>query len=509
MPASDAVLSWNLIGAEFGLRTRLGHREWVTGLDGDPRSLPAFMGSLADGSADRLFAATFSGLWDVTASSTGPSRIVTFGTQTSESGFGEHTAFTDLNGGHWLLYCDEDNGYYTYHEAGGAWVKVVQNDVSPGAGEIGGVDPASFVSVVSFQHRNWFVQKDSQAAWYTDLDSLYGTVTRFNFGAHFPHGGDLRSLAVWTNGEGGPQTRLVAVSGGGDVVIYEGTDPTSAATFGIVGTWYAGSVPAGRRLTTNMGGDVAVMSSMGILPLSKLVQGNPIVDRTQYATVKVANLFNQLQAQTSNLRGWAMRLHPQDAALMVLIPIAANQNAEQLVMSLTTRGWHRYRGLPMGVCAEPWGGTLYFGSGDGSGRVLVNDGYLDGVTLADPSSYSAIDFSGLSAFSDLGTAEQKQVQRIEIRTLSEGGAVNLNAEARYGFDFTEAPLPAVVASSSGPLWDVGLWDEAQWEGSYVPQTNVFGAWGMGREVAVAFRGSATSRITITDLYAWFEAGAGS
>lgn len=502
MPLSDSIYSWNLIGAEYGLRSRLGWREWCTGLDGEVRSLLPFTGSTKDGSTSKLFACTETGIWDVTASSAAPSQVVTFGIQNADSGWGIASAFTDLSGNHWLLYCDEANGYYTYAESGGAWVKVTQG---AGGNQINGVDPAKFVAVVPWKNRLWFVERDSQRAWYLGLNALYGTATAFEYGSRFKAGGDLRCLASWTNdGGSGPDDRLVAVSGGGDLVIYEGIDPSSASTFGIVGVWYVGAVPVGRRITSDTGGDLLVMSSTGILPLSKLVIGNPVVDRSQYATLKISNLFNQLQAATATLKGWSMRIHPQDAALMVLVPTAVNQASQQLVMSLTTRGWHQYRDLPIGLCAEPWGGTLYFGTQDG--RVCVNDGYVDGVTLADPNTFSAIDWSLLTAFSNLGNTQHKRIQMIRPRWLSDGGGVVLTAEARYSFNFTEPQSVVASASSGGNAWDVGLWDAAAWGGSYTSQSQVFGAWGMGVEAAIALRGKASARMTLVGVDVEYDVG---
>lgn len=502
IPAGRSMLSYNLIGAEYGLRSRLGWREWCTNLDGEVRSILPFGGSLKDGSTSRLFACTSTGIWDVTSSSAAPTQVVTFGTQNGESGFGVSSAFTDLNGAHWLLYTDEANGYYTYAESGGTWTKVT---MGAGAAQIGGVDPATFAAVIPWKNRLWFVQKDTQKAWYLGLNALYGTATGFQFGSRFKAGGDLRTLASWTiDGGSGSDDRLVAVSGGGDVVIYQGTDPASTSTFGIVGVWQVGAVPVGRRLTTDTGGDLLLMSSIGILPMSKLVIGNPVVDRTQYATAAISNLFNQSQAATSNLNGWAMRLHPQDAALIVLVPTGAGQPSTQLVMSMITRGWHRYRDLPMGLCAEPWGNTLYFGTPDG--RVCMNDGYLDGVTLADPNSYTPIDWSLLTAFSNLGTPKRKRIQQIRVKIMSQGGAIPVNAEARYNFDTREADRPAAVPASGASSWDSGLWDSATWGGSYQSQSSVFGATGNGQEAALAIRGSATSRMTLVGADVAYDGG---
>ena len=508
MPASDMIFCWNMIGAEYGLRTRLGWREWVTGLDGEIRSILPFTGSSKAGTQNRMFACTITGIYDVSSSAAlsgaplAAAKVVTFGTQNADSGWGVSCAFTDLNGGHWLLYCDEANGYYTYSEASTTWTKVAQGG---GATQIAVGDPTKFVAVIPWKNRLWFVEKDTQAAWYLGLNAIYGTATKFNFGARFKAGGDLRTLASWTvDGGSGADDRLVAISGGGDVVIYQGTDPASAATFGIAGVWGVFGVPLGRNLTTNWGGDLLLLTSTGILPISKLVVGNPSLDRTQYSTAKIANLFNQLQASSQALRGWCMTYHPQDACLMVLAPTASGSYSNPLVMSFITRGWHRYRDMPIGLCAAPWNGTLYFGTPDG--RVCVNDGYLDGVLLSDPNSYSSIKWSILSAYSQLGTPQMKRIQFFRTTTMSQGGAVSINAQARYRWDISEAAPPSASVSAGTNLWGVGLWGVAKWSGSYFTQQKVIGATGIGPEAAVAISGSSTARMTLTQVDVIYDTG---
>ncbi|WP_242394853.1 hypothetical protein [Anaeromyxobacter oryzisoli] len=504
MPASDSIYSYNLIGAEYGLRSRLGWREWVTGLDGEPRSILPFTGSTKDGASNRMFACTQTGIWDVSSSTGAPTKVVTFPTQNADSGYGVCTAFTDLNGSHWLLYTDEANGYYTYSEQGTTWTKVTQGT---GASQVSVGDPTKFASVVSWKNRLWFVERDTQHAWYLPVGSLYGAASKFVFGSRFKAGGDLRGLWSWTyDGGSGIDDALVAVSGGGDVLIYKGWDPSQASGFALSGVWSVGAVPAGRRLCTDFGGDLLVMSSMGILPLSKLTSGSVLYERTQYQTAKIANLWNQLQASTFSLRGWAMRLHPLDAALMVVMPVAAGQPSQQLVMSLTTKGWHQYRDMPMSIAAEPWNGTFYFGTADG--RICANDGYVDGVTLANPNSYAPINWSLLSAFTNMGSAAQKRIHAIRATILSQGGAIPYQAQAKFRWDRSEGAPPqvALAGGAAGAVWDIAKWDQAVWGGDYQAQQQVFGAAGCAPEIAIAIRGAASSRMTLTGIDVAYETG---
>lgn len=501
MPASDLIYCWNMIGAEYGLRSRLGWREWCTGLNGEQvRSLLPFTGSTASGSNDKLFACTTSGIWDVSSSTATPTQVVTFGTQNDDSGWGTSTVFVNSAGNHFLVYCDEANGYYSYAESGAVWTA---GGIS--GTPITGADPTKLVSVVPWKNRLWFVERDTAKAWYLAIGAVSGAATAFVFGSRFKAGGTLRNLFSWTfDGGSGIDDALVGISGGGDIVIYKGTDPSSASTFSLQGVWQIGQVPTGRRLASDFGGDLVVMSSLGLLPLSKLVIGNIIFDRSQYQTQKIANLWNQLQQATSTLRGWGVHLHPQDAALIITVPTATGQATQQLVMSLTTHGWHQYRNMPMGVCAATWGGTLYFGTQDG--RVCANDGYVDGVLLSNPSAFSTIDWSFLTAPSNFGTPNRKRVSQVITSITSQGGGINHVAVPRFDWDVTEPAAPTGSVAALGSAWDVALWDSGRWGGTYQPQRKVFGSTGIGSIVAVATRGAASSRMTFTDLEVAYEAG---
>jgi len=496
-PMVNSVFSYNLIHGEHGLQTRSGWYEWCTDLDGPVRSLLPFTGSKP--SMNRLFACTYSGIWDVTGQTASPTRVLAFPTTSDTSGWGTSTVVAN-SAGHWLCYTDEQNGYWVYRESDNSWTF----GGPPGA-PVTGVDPAELVYVHVWKNRVWLVKRDSGEAYYLGVNAVGGAATIFDFGVRFRNGGDLRGLWSWALDPGSAlDDQLVAISGGGDVAVYAGTDPSNASTFGNVGTCYVGAVPVGRRLCADYGGDLLVMSSLGISPLSKLMLTN--VDR-QYQTNLIARLFSQLQASTVNMRGWAMCLHPKDAVLMVLVPNAGGvTDSTQLVMSLTTKGWHRYRKLPIGACATAWNGTLYFGTADG--RVCVNDGTLDNVLLANPNAYQPIEWSFLSAFSSYETPSQKCVQEIKLHLLTQSGPTSAVAEAKYDLDMGEAvaALTTPVATSLVGTWDQSRWDQSKWGPQYVAQTQVFGAQGQGATVAVAAKGSGYTRTVILQMDVAYELG---
>jgi hypothetical protein len=116
-------------------------------------------------------------------------------------------------------------------------------------------DTANFAAVMVWKSRVWLVEKGSTRAWYSGINAIYGTYTSFDFGSKMRSGGPLANLYDWSyDGGSGMDSLLVAISTAGDVVIYGGTDPTSAATFGLKGSWSLGGVPAGRNIATANGG---------------------------------------------------------------------------------------------------------------------------------------------------------------------------------------------------------------------------------------------------------------
>ena len=291
LPPSDCASAVNLISAENGLRTRLGWLEWATDLVGastpEVRTVMPFSGSQR--SSDRLFAATDGFIFDVSGGGSSISPSLAFADTTPGAGYGISAAMT-TTAGHFLLYCDEMNGAHLYAESGATWTALSEGS---GPGQIDGVDPRRLVFVAVFKNRLWFVERDSSDAWYLPVGQVTGTATRFPLGTMLREGGSIVGLWNWTyDGGAGVDDSLVVVSSGGDVLVYQGTDPSSASTFALRGVWQIGFPPSGRRIASTYGGDLLLLSRQGLVPISRLVVG--AAGDVEYATAKISNLINRL-----------------------------------------------------------------------------------------------------------------------------------------------------------------------------------------------------------------------
>jgi hypothetical protein len=370
-----------------------------------------------------------------------------------------------------------------------------------------------FAFVMVWKGRVWYVESNSSRAWYTDVNAIFGTVTSFDFGYEMRSGGNLLGLYTWSfDGGSGPDARLVGVGSSGDIVIYQGTDPTSASTFGLVGTWAVGAaMPAGRRLAVEYGGDVLVLSAFGAIPLSKLIIGNPAIDRTVYATDKIAPLFSNLIQSYGSNYGWALLQHPTDKALMIVVPQPGSSVPLQLVMDFTSRTWSIYRGLPI-LCAASWHGQLYFGTQDG--RVCINTGYQDDVTLANPITPAnpvvgnPIAWSVLPAFRGADKPTRKVVRQFRWFLLTNMDSPVVEVVPRFNYDTSEPADTSAVGGGGGSNdWDSAIWDESVWGADYAEHTGVVGGYGQGWAVAPAIRGQAVTLTTLVGVDVYYEEGA--
>jgi len=365
-------------------------------------------------------------------------------------------------------------------------------------------DPSRIVFVAVWGSRVWLVERDTSRAYYLDVNSIYGTATSFDFGSKMQKGGPLVGLWSWSyDGGSGLDALLVAISTAGDVVIYRGSDPTDALTFGLKGSWFAGGVPKGRRIATDTGGDLFVASVLGLLPLSRLVVGGEELNQGEYATSKIAPVFSRLTSLYAGNKGWGIYVHPTDNVLLVTVPVAEGEASEQLAMSLTTKGWFPYADLPI-VSAAVWSRELYFGTSDG--RVCRNVGGVDDVKLDDSTDFDPIDWSLLTAFQNLGNGANKQIVMVRPVLLSETPDANVRAEARYDYAQTELADSAEVGGGGDGTWDGSAWDSSTWAPDYQAKQAVVGATGMGRAVAVALRGNAISRTTLVGVDIFLRAG---
>lgn len=492
-----SVLANNFIADGRGLRVRSGSQEFATGVGStDIRTIIPF--EAATTGANKLFCAGNAGIYDISAGGTGPwATAVAFGTTTGNAGYGIWTNFVLDNGANYIFYADNVNGLYQY-PSGGPWVATGGAITGPGGGS------ATFNFVMQFKSQLWFIEQNSARAWYLPSGTVAGATTRFDFGNKFKHGGTLVGLWNWTMNSGvGIDDHLVALSSSGDVIVYKGSGP-SFSDWGQIGQYYIGAIPAGNRQGAPVGGELFLLSQLGVLPMSRLMAGDALDDASTYASKNISPLITTEMGVSRTALGWEIRNIPSESVFVVTVPKQTGLAYKQYAMSAKTNGWCTFQDLPY-VTGDQWVGTFYIGGP--TGTVYKMAGHTDMVTLAG-STGNAITFSLITAFSDLSEAglyHQVQFLRPVFRA---SAAPSYSIAARYDYNTDDYSGIAIPVTVGGYVWDgsTALWDTALWGADATTIQSVSGGSGLGRACASVLLGTSTGETNLLRIDMMYTVG---
>ena len=498
MSPQDTIYSFNMIPSEYGLRTRRGYQTHVATLGGATSPVRTLIPFVDVDGTSHLFATDVNGIYDVTTTADSPTIDTSWGTQSGSAGHGVSTVYNNDNGDFFIQYADEVNGLYEYDAGAGTWAQ---------ATDITGVAETSLVFVTEHKERLWYVQSNSMDAWYLALGAKGGSATKFSLGNKFPHGGHLVGIYKWSvDGGDGVDDMLVFVSSAGDVAIYQGTDPSAAATWQALGTWFIGQIPNSRNIAENIGGELHLLSVYGIISVQDLVGGVDVGKATGQNTIarKIARAIRNDMPGKKDDEQWDIVPSMAEGIIMIVRPYDTAATPLQYIFNFTTAGWGYWRDVPIN-CATEWNGALYFGDDVGNIHIMTNS--LDGVARAGTGG-DPIEFSFLTAFSDLGApGAAKRAHYARPRFFSENGAApTYNTKFLYDYDINEPNISLETAGQVGDVWDTGLWDLAIWGGDSIAASKLIGGSGMGINLAMAMKGEANDRITFLDADIYAEVG---
>lgn len=451
------------------------------------RTIMPFAG--ATSAASRLFAVARNGIYNVTAGGAIGAADIAL-SNAAGTGWGVWTNFVLDNGAHYLFYADPTDGLFEY-PSGGPWAATTG---------ITGVNEANLVFVMQFKGRLWFAERNSARGWYLASGAVAGAATRFDFGNKFAHGGTLVGLYNWTvDGGEGVDDHLVAISSAGDVMVYKGSDPSSSATWDLVGQYYIGAVPAGFRIAQSQGGDLYMLSQYGVIPLTRLMQGTLVQQEQAQLSRNIAPLIASTMVQTRQSNGWELRNVPSANCFIVSTPTVVGQSELQYVLSTKTMGWTVWNDLPY-LSGDVYLGDFYFGND--TNIVYKLTGNTENATAAGTGG-TDIAWSLFTTFQDYGDVGNFHVPQFARVVFTGASVPGLAVSARFDYDLTTPPSAGAAGSISSALWDVALWDVAIWGGSIATYTRVFGLKGIGRAVALALGGNANTETGLVriDLFA--------
>jgi hypothetical protein len=437
MPITDANILTNVIPYPTFCAVRRGFESYATGITGQVEALMEWAGA----TTRKFFAAAGTVIYDITSSGVASSSLTTL-TNARWQWVNFATA-----GGKFLVIANGADSVRNYD--GTNWSTPA----------ITGVTSADLIYVAVWKSRLWFVEKNSTNAWYLPVNSIAGAAVSLPLGSLFERGGKLVSIGTLSYDSGtGPDDLIAFVSDQGEVVIYQGTDPSSATTFAIVNTFTIGS-PIGQRPLVQVGGDLAVISVDGIVSMIAMSNKDRSASSQAAITNKIQDLFNDYARDYRLNFGWQGQIYPLGSYVLFNIPFSTTQS-NQLVMNTETGSWCLFTGMNASVWSL-YNDDIYFG---GNGVVYKADSGLQ-----DDGSLISFDYQG--AFNNFSQkSRKKHFQMIRSLMLTNGSPTILQS---MNVDFSDVEPTGTLNPTAPPAstWDSGLWDMAMWSG-----TNSFYQW---------------------------------
>jgi len=334
---------------------------------------------------------------------------------------------------------------------------------------ITGVDSSNFIAVNLFKNRLYFTQKDTLNCWYLPVDSIAGAASPLYFGGIARNAGYLQAMGTWTLDAGqGADDYAVFVTSMGEVIVYNGTNPSDAATWQLKGVWQLGQTFS-RRCFFKWAGDLLLLTQDGLVPLASALQSSRLDPRINL-TDKIYYAVSQAATTYYASFGWQINYYASENMLILNIP--TDGGMEQYVMHTITKSWARFTDIEA-YCWEVSGSNeIYFGG----------DGYVGNFYQANSDNGTNIQAAAQQAYSYFESPGQlKRFTMVRPIFQSNNGvpttAVNISTDFEPQTQF--GTLTFNPSTTTGGTWDFSVWDDALWSAGDIVTKTWYGVTGLG------------------------------
>jgi hypothetical protein len=427
-----------------GVRMRRGSLDFATIGDGSLDTVSMF--SYVNGNNAKLFAATISGLYDITGGDNVASPAV-----------------GSLSSGFWSALQFETPGGVFLRAVNGVDTPLVFDGTNwSTAPAITGVDPRSLSYVWSHHRRIFFIKQDSLSAFYLPADSIGGAAVELPLGGVFPRGGSLLFGSAWSLETGsGLSEQCVFVTTEGEAAIYQGTDPSVAVNWSKVGVYRIGK-PLGAKAHIRAGGDLVIATDIGFVPLSQAIQRDYSALSPSAVSYPIEEAWNEAVA-TRSARPWACEVWPTKQMVLVAPP-TIDEAPQMFAANARTGAWAPYTGWN-GTCLQLFGDRMFFGSTGGK----IVEAEVTGTDNGIP--YTSV---CVAQFDPLKTPLNLKTSLLMRATIKAPSPVlpRLSLQSDFTVSLPPAPEPAVISEAG--VWGGAEWDESTWGVSEEP--NIYREW---------------------------------
>lgn len=316
------------------LELRPGYDDHGTGLgSGEAKTLASFVGY----SASQLLAGANEKIYRVTAAGSGTQLATGFTNDRWQTALYSNRLFF-VNG------ADGPQVYDGSTVASHAW-----------SGS--GLTNTNLVNIALVRNRLWFCENNSADVWYAGIGQITvgSALTKFSL-SQIAGGGNCMAIGSWSrDGGDGADDLTIFVMSTGEILVYQG-DP--ASTFSLIGK-YPAAPPVGRQCLCKVGGELVVITRLGLLPVSAAVGGVALdLSRIDPWGKIAAGIAADAKLDGGNI-GWHACLH--DGVFYLNVPQTDGVLSKQYVMNTRNGAWTVFTKWN-GSSFASFGGDLYFGS---------------------------------------------------------------------------------------------------------------------------------------------------
>jgi hypothetical protein len=466
MPEQDAITLTNMFPNTNSVDIRGGSVEHLTGLPSVGETLMSYNGV----SGNKLYVAAGTAIYDATTAGAVGAAVVS-------AMANARWDYVNFGGAAGNFLCAVNGVNLPQFYNGTAWTQ----SGTGYATAITGVTASNFNQVNAWKNRLFFVEKNTLKCWYLGVQSIGGAATAIDFSGVAKLGGKLIATATVSVSAGSTiDDFLVAITSEGEVMVYQGTDPASAATFGLVGNYRIGRPIAngtdnqGGRFLARLSSQLVSITIGGFVNLQDSINTDVQAKR---ATIndKIVNTVSRAVDKYKANFGWQALVAPAHNKLFINVPTIQGSGAYQYVMNTITGAWSVFEGWNT-ACLGYFNDDVY-------GCIGTKVYRLD---IAQSNDFVAAGNVGTPVSGLVETAYQYHGNRGALKSYKMVRPLFFSSSQVYpgitvNIDFKNGATQGTASSvaSTSALWDAALWDVALWPGADVFSQNWASVFGIG------------------------------